>query len=504
MRLGTILAIAERDLRSELKGRHGRGLVVLTLGLLLPVALVGSPASGPDPLPVRGDVPEAVLALDGVYRDDQRGTGFRHLEGALQVWAYRVPEPIREVLDAGEPVVRVQEVFPPTRIPGRTLLLALVSASTLTAAVSTSIGGERAHHTLQALLSAAVTRLEIVAGKWLAWTGFGAVSALIASLATVLAGRHEAGLWLAALPLVPGLTVALGLWIVRRTEDVIAGTTVSLRVMPAVLGGSGLLAWMLSFWSDAAAALVPLGGALLVAGDFWVDAPVYTGLALLSSAVTTVALLIGTARQLDERPARPSPHRVRPLVALTDGLPVAGLWWSLVPGPVLWGWAGNPGQTELLTVERGLFAGLMVLLVTTAVRFARATDVSQLPRVGRLHWSVLPAALAVCLAGLVPAQTSTNPWIAEGLQRLHLGLVPGPLLLLPLIVAQEIWFRGWLQSRAGLVASTIAWTVTVCPGNPLVGLVSGLALGLSARHGVLPALVARLLGVVGASLLGPL
>lgn len=500
MRPGTVLAIAERDLRSELKGRQGRGLVFITFALLLPAAILGRPDTGPELISVRGDVPAEVLALPGVERS-QFGIGFRRVDGDLNLWTWRVPEPVRDVLDGREPAVIVEEVHPPARIPRRTLLLALVSASTLTAAVSTSIGGERAHHTLQALLSAAVTRLEIVLGKWLAWTAFGTFGALTASAAAILAGRQDPGEWLLAMPLVPGLTVALGLWIVRRTEDVIAGTTVSLRVMPAVLGGALLSAWMLSFWTDLGAALIPLGGAMLVAGDYWADQPLYTAVALTASVAVLAGLLFATARDLDERPARPALHRVRPQAALLDGAPIAGLWWALVPGPALWGWAGNAGQTELLGPTRGLVGGAVLLLVTTLVRFVRVTDRSQLPKAGTLHWSLLVGLVGVVGAGLLPVSTSPNPWIAEGAARLHLGLVPGPWLLLPVAFAQELWFRGWLQARAGWIPAALAWTVTVTPLDPAAGLLSGLTLGWAARQGVAPALVARLLGTLAVLLL---
>ncbi|MCA9567406.1 MAG: hypothetical protein KC656_06165 [Myxococcales bacterium] len=490
MRAGPVLAIAARDLRSELKGRAGLGLPIVSLALLLPIAIIGRAPEALDAIPVRGEVPERVLAVPGVVQGDA-GTGFRQVDGVELVFAYRVLPELRAALDDGHPAVVVEELHPPTRIPGRTLLLALVSASTLTGAVSGSIGGERARHTLQALLSAAVTRMEIVLGKWLAWTGFGSVGALTASAAALASGRVDPGAWLLAMPVVPGLTVALGLWLVRRTEDVVAGTSVSLRVMPAVLGGTGLLAWMLASFTDLGAALVPLGGALMVAGDLWSGQPVYSAVALVTSAVTTALLLSGTARDLEEHPTPREPHGVRPWAAIPDGALAAALWASLLPGPVLWGWAGNPQMTALLHPWRGLVAGSVMLLTMGVIRFVRAHDPRMLPRVGRPALTTLAAAGVVWASWHLPGLPVQNPWLVEAAARLDLGLAPVSLAAPLVLVAQELWFRGWLQARAGLVPAALAFTVAIAPLDPLAGLVTGLALGWVAREGVLPALVAR-------------
>ena len=70
---------------------------------------------------------------------------------------------LRAVQDA--PAVRVENIPRDFAFPGRTMLFAMVSASTLTGAVANSIGGERSRKTLVVLLSAAISRAEIVAGK---------------------------------------------------------------------------------------------------------------------------------------------------------------------------------------------------------------------------------------------------------------------------------------------------------------------------------------------------
>jgi hypothetical protein len=502
-RPSVLTAIAWRDLRSELSGRQGLGLPLIALALLIPAAVVQLPGSGSEVLPVRGDIPEAVLAVPGVEQANT-GTGFRTLDGVVNVYDYRIPPAIRAALDdadakRGIPIVRVEAVRPPLRVPDRSLFFALISASTLTGAVSTSIGGERARNTLQALLSAAITRLEIVLGKWLAWTAFGALGGLIASFAAIAAGVQAPGAWLLAVPLVPATTVALGLWLVRRTEDVIAGTSVSLRVLPAVLGVTGLLSYGLSEAHPVLGALVPLGGALMAAGDLWDGAALPTSVALLSTIAATAALLRQTATDLEQHAPRTSEHGVRPLRALVDGAMSAAIWWSVVPGPVLWGWAGNAAMTDVLTVDRGLFAASALFAMLTVVGLARALHPSEKPDLatfsaGRALAAGVPTGLALAL---LPAWAPTHPWLAQGAERMAAGLVPelsgGASLPLALFVlsVQELWFRGVMQRRAGWLPVAVVYAAVLAPFHPLAGLVAGLALGWAAQKGVSTALVGR-------------
>ncbi len=503
-RPAVVAAIARRDLRSELSGRQGLGLPLIALALLIPAGVFQLPGSEAEALPVRGDVPEAVLAVPGVERARGRGTGFRTLDGTITVFDYTIPPAIREALDAGDsergtPVVRVEAVRPPPRVPDRSLFFALISASTLTGAVSTSIGGERARNTLQALLSAAVTRLEIVLGKWLAWSGFGAVGGLIASAAALLAGVQGPGLWLAAVPLVPATTVALGLWLVRRTEDVIAGTSVSLRVLPAVLGVTGVLAYVLSEAHPLLGAAVPLGGALLAAGDLWEGAWLPTGVAMLSTGAAMALLLAQTARDLEQHAPVASEHGVRPSRAILDGAMSAAVWWAVIPGPVLWGWAGNAAMTDTLTVERGLFAASALLAMLAAVGWIRALHPSERPDM--TAFSAPRAVGAGVLTGLafalLPGWTPTHPWLARAAERLGTGLVPplegGGALGLALLVltVQELWFRGVMQRRAGWLPVALVYAAILAPFHPIAGIVAGVSLGWAARHGTVTALVGR-------------
>jgi len=491
-RVRVILAIAQRDLRSELSGRQGIGLPLIALALLLPASLVRVPGADSAGLGVQGAVPAAVLQIPDV-RPGHRGTGFLEVEGVIQVYDYSIPEPIRAALDGEHPVVKVEAVRPPMRVPRRSLFFALISASTLTGAVSASIGGERSRNTLQALLSAAVSRAEIVLGKWVAWTGFGSLGGLLATVVAVVAGRQELGPWVLAVPAVPALTVALGLWLVRRTEDVIAGTSVSLRVLPAVLGVSGLLAWVLSEMHWLLGAAVPLGGALLAAGDLWDGAWLPTAVAILSAIATTAVLLAGTARDLDQHaPFRPSSD-IRPVRAVTDGALALGAWWCVVPGPTLWGWAGNPAMTEVLHVERGLLAGSALFVTLAGMGIIRTTHPSERPDF--MGFSPGTALLTGLAAGaglaLAPGLPIAHPWVAMAAGRLHTGLVPPAAVALPVILAQELWFRGWMQRRAGWLPAAFAFALVMAPFDPVAGVILGLSTGWAGRRGLATAVVAR-------------
>ena len=72
--------------------------------------------------------------------------------------------------------MRTELLDPHRQQPRRGLLLALLAVSGLLAPIASSIGTERSQRTLGTLLAAAVTPLEIVLGKWLAWAGFATFS----------------------------------------------------------------------------------------------------------------------------------------------------------------------------------------------------------------------------------------------------------------------------------------------------------------------------------------
>ena len=200
MRLRPIIAIAHRDLRIELRGARGLVLGAITAMLLLPLAAVKFDAptqqqpQAAREIPIVGELPpdlppEVVVRPRAPTRIDKLDDGAWQLRGAI-------PRPLRRALDAtDERPVSLQVASKPLHLPGRTLLFALISASIMMGALSESLAGERARRTLSTLLASAVTPLEVVLGKWLAWTGYGTMAALLASGLAIARGAVEPGAW---------------------------------------------------------------------------------------------------------------------------------------------------------------------------------------------------------------------------------------------------------------------------------------------------------------------
>lgn len=509
MRADRLWAIARRDLAQELSGRRGWFLPAVLAGLLLPASAI-PPLDGllPTPAPesaltVTGDVPKAVLALPDVQQvDGPARLAFTRDGEVLQVTGF-VPGPVREALDDGAPTVPLTWVERPLPLPGRTLLFALLSASTLTGAVSASIAGERSRKTLVALLSAAVTRHEVVLGKWLAWTGLGAGSSLVAALVALALGHVEPGPWLLPMVMVPAGTVALGLFLARRATDLVGGTTVSLRVLPAALCILGGLAWYLGMQTPALGALVPLGGALMAAGGTW-PGLVPAVLGSLATLLFVAGALWLTARDLEEAPREVAsgPGAVRTSLAL--GSVAALAWMAPILTPILWAAAGNPAIPEQLPPSRGVIAGALGLLAIVAVRTARdpePREVLGLRPASRAAWG-LALAVAVGLALVTPV---TELWSLSGSPlgdmarlRLSAALNPGWAGLGALVlvaVADEVLFRGILARTAGPLAAVWVWTLVKAPLEPVQGLLTGAMLtGLVHVSGgsVGPAIAARI------------
>jgi len=457
-------------------------------------------------------VPERVLALPStvpvgkppaaiVFRRDE--------DGRLEAGPRNLPPHVRRALDRGEPVVRRVVHTPPT--PGRTLLLALIAASTLTGAVSSSVAGERTARTLATLLAAGVTRTEIVLGKWLAWGGAGAVSTMLAASVALALDRVEVGWWLLPLPLVPLGTVAIGLALVRRATDVIAGTAVSLRVLPALLVAAGLLAWMAGRTSPLLGAAVPLGGALVAAGDTW-EGPLPALLAAVSTGLTIGVCLHVTARDLDETIGQPAPPGPLALT-LRTGLLAAGMWWTPVVTAAMWAAAGNPKIIASLSAEEGMVAGgLGLVLMTVMVTAREGADARP--------WLRLPSLLDMGLAIVIGSALATTSLVA-GLPIQSGGLLADmsallehalqpslltPAALIVVVLGQELIFRGWLAARVGPVASTLCWIAVVAPLDPIRGLISGAALAYlthRAEGSAVPAIVARFAWAAAALAISP-
>lgn len=516
MRWARIVAVARRDLRIEFAGRRVPILPAVAAFLLLPIALT-PPA--PDSVQnlirwrVWGDVPEAVLAVPHVVlerahdslrfeapSDDNGGQWL--LRGAA------VPTEIREVMDAGDPQLEVHTLRrEPIKLPARSLFLSLVSASILMGALSQSIPGERAAGTLATLLTAAITRTELVTGKWLAWGGFGAASAMLAVAAAVLRGAQPAGWWILAVPWVSLGTVAMGFFLVRRANDVIGGATVAIRMLPVALAVLGLLAWYLGSLEPYLGASVPIGGALLASGATWPGAGP-TLWACASTALCTAAMLVATARDLD------TGEQLRREAGLAGALVVAAIatvaWWTPVLGALLWTAGGAPERTETVPMDAAITGGVLGLLLLVLVRLSRDPQPAR-----AAGWFPPPTAIAWAGAGVAAAALAAVAWIplpalpVDGIAalaagRLDAAVQPGQaglFVVVGAIVAQETLFRGWIRRQAGDAVAVVAFAVVCTPLDPLRGVAMGVVLAVLARvsgGSVVPGVLARLLWAMGA------
>ncbi|MFK7928198.1 MAG: ABC transporter permease subunit [Myxococcota bacterium] len=516
LRPAVVLSIAWRDLSALFRGRRGWVLPVIAAILLGPLAAAPFP-QGPDGPPgrfaVSGDVPDAVRVLDTVGVVPSGGIVFEQTDTILVVHGAGVPDVVRDALDAQQPAWSLTDVpAAPWPLPGRTLILALLAASILTGAVSESLPGERSRGTLEALLTAAVSRAEVVLGKWLAWASFGAVAATAASLLAIVTGRVELGWWLLAIPTVPMGSVALGLFMVRRSRDVVGGATVSLRVLPAVLSILGIMAWFLGLSGSHWGALVPFGGALVAAGNTWPGALP----AVLSAAVTlsiTAALLIATTRDLERsQKALVAPRLGSELMSITWAL---GGWWVALGTAAVWVAAGNASVGTGLPTWPALLAGTLALTAVMVVRSAHETEPGKFLGLARprAHAAWLAPLVALMLAGVLwlgPVLPLPHTAVLDLLvERQTMGLAPlgtAPLVGLVAVLVQELVFRGWIQRTLGPVGSTLAFVAVITPLDPVGGLVVGgsLAALTHVSNSAWPAVAARVLGsaIVAAVSLG--
>ncbi|MCO4743545.1 MAG: ABC transporter permease subunit, partial [Proteobacteria bacterium] len=489
MRLRPILAIAMRDLRMELRGWRGLMFGAITAGLLMPAAAVpirpqdaGVTLAEPQAPRVSGALPEGFQGEVEVV--EKARTRLKTTEDGRTVVSGPVPPALRHGLDKLDPKpVTVQIRTAPLHLPGRTLLLALISSSVMMGALSESLAGERARRTLSTLLAAAVSKGEITVGKWLAWTGYGAGAACLSALIAILSGSVEPGAWLLPLPWVPATTVALGLYLVRRAKDVVAGATISLRVLPAVLMSAGIAAWMLGRIHPLLGSAVPLGGALLTAGSTWPGwAPPLV--ATLSTCLTTAFLLQRTAADLSDDPTRETARSPMAELVVMSSI-AAAAWLAPILGPQLWALAGNATLTDSLSRPAGALAGGVGLTLLAGLRIARDADDYAWLRPSTSWWPALPAAAAVAAGvasrGLAPVPL--RPALAAAQTRLGDALQPELLLpLVAVVIGQELVFRGFLQRAVGPWVALGAFVLTISPLDPLHGLGVGLPLAVLAMH----------------------
>ncbi len=89
-----------------------------------------------------------------------------------------------------------------------------------------------------------------------------------------------------------------------------------------------------------------------------------------------------------------------------------------------------------------------------------------------------------------PVTRQAIDYVVEA-ERLGAGVVPPLLWAAPVLFVQELWFRGWMQKRAGWLATALAWAAVIAPLHPIAGVVGGLCLGWAGRSGMPTALLAR-------------
>jgi hypothetical protein len=474
------------------------------------------PFAEPERIRVTGHVPQSVLNLENVdfvwRRADLR---FRpDGSGGILVEGSDIDLDVRRALDGNQPTLKMVDMSTTPKVPSRSIFFALISASILTGVIAESLPGERSRKTLKTLLAASITRFELILGKWGAWSLFGAGSALMAAAVAITLGRMEPGLWLLPLPTVAMATVALGLFLVHRAEDVVSGATVSLRILPAVLTCSGLLAWLIGNEQPLWAALIPIGGALVASGDTWsgVGPPL---IASLSSLGLTTGLLLYTAGHLEQLLPIERPLLKRAaLTAITAAL-TSFCWWTPVIGPLLWASGGNPQLTRDLAVEPGVYAGAMGIGLLVLLEAGRSRDIRadfQLKLPESRHWIAGLAVgliIAICApaGGLMPLPE--HPLFASAQLRMAAALNPawcGLGIFSFAVLAQELLYRGWLQTRVGALLATLLYAAVLLPLNPLRGLpVAALLAVLTTTSGsVFPAVLARFVWGYAALIVAPI
>ncbi len=490
-----ILALTRRELAQDLKGRRWISVPALLVALLLPASTLPSTLRLPtQDTWVTGDVPAEVLTVDDVVVEDNfAALRFDGSDPAqLRITGPGMPRELRDTLDAVRPEGRVaiEQRRPPSQLPRRGLLLALLAASGLTASIASSIGTERSRRTLTTLLSAAITPLEIVLGKLIAWGGMATVSTLLFTGVALLRGVMEPGWWMLPVAVTPGVTVALGLWSVRSAPDVVSATTTALRVMPVVTMVAAVSATALGNTDPLLGALVPLGGVICTAGEMWTEHPARDALVASASALLAgLGFVLHTARTLTEHPASTPPDVGWTAVPAPAGLLLLTTFCTMV-APALWGLAGNAAVTADVTPESAALvaAGCMgVGFGALALRHTGGHPFLHLPVPPPLAWVGAAAGalfLAACdpILGLAADQSSLFGILAHGF---HLALVPrvGAVAALALIASEELLFRGVLAPRMGHGPAAAAWAIAKAPLDPVAALLAGSAVGLVGRAG---------------------
>jgi hypothetical protein len=314
-------------------------------------------------------------------------------------------------------------------------------------------------------------------------------------------GTIEPGLWLLPLPTVAMSTVALGLFLVHRAEDVVSGATVSLRILPAVLTCSGLAAWLIGNEHPLIGASVPIGGALIAAGNTWsgIAPPL---IASASSLTLTAGLLAYTANHIEQLLPLERPLMRGLAVTGVSFITTAFCWWTPVIGPLLWATGGNPQLTRDLAPEPGIAAGTLGLALIGGLYLGRSKDITtdfQLRAPPFTAW-IWGLAIGLCIALCAPSAAlmpvSEHPFYGHASLRMAAALNPtwcGILLFSTTVVVQELVFRGWLQHRVGPLLSTLVFCLVLHPLNPIRILPAAALLAVLTHNtrSVYPAIIAR-------------
>jgi hypothetical protein len=485
MRPRVIWAVAWRDLRRVVSGRKRYSLPLLAALLLLPVGAMPLPSAdtptGPPPLPIiQGEIPPQ---LREVLRSDPSAASTLSPGPPVVLHAPFVTPRMRSALDSLDeaPPLVVRNHRTPLQLPGRSLLVALIAISLLTGPLAESLPGEREEGTFETLLAAALSRGELVAGKWLAWTLAASTAAILSSLSGMLTGAQSPGAWLIGVPLALSVAVAGGLWLVRSASDVVGGAAAPMRVIPSAAVLALGLAWLAAQYHPLLGAAFPLGGPLLLASGLLSGVlPILVCLA--STAAVVAVLLRATARDLQRPPGRAE--------AATWGLILgaAVCFWLPVAAPAAWSLAG---RGELVDPAAGIrAAGVLATLLatTTFARDVRAPRWRRPSGIGLLL--AIAAGLGLSLLDNLSLSLPVSGPLAERLLTRPSDLTGA----LALAIGGELLFRGILTRRLGSVGALVAWVVLVHPLDPLVGLASGIALGYVARnHGITMSIVGALL-----------
>ncbi|MCB9781305.1 MAG: ABC transporter permease subunit [Alphaproteobacteria bacterium] len=496
LRPSRLLSVARRELVRSAAGRRGWRFFAVAMFLLLPVSALRLPSRDTPPTPVvAGEAPAALQ--DAVVVQERAPVTVGEADGVVTVEARGIAPALRQVLEkrleAGSPAVRLELHPRGLTLPSRALFVALLAISLLTGPLAETLPGEREGRTMEVLLSTSLSRGEIVVGKWLAWTASASFTALVAGFGGMVTGAIAPGPWVVAMPAALGVAVALGLWLVRGAADLVGGAAAPMRVLPVVAVVGVGVAWGLGNQATLLGAAVPLGGALLVASGL-VPGVLPVLAAVGGSLLASGGLLWATTRSLDRQGVKP---RAR------DGgyvgtLVLGGLgWWLAVAGPatfVLGGAEDLPAPLDASLVAGGVLIGATA--VVALLREGRMPDLCPPRRVPQALIRGLMVGVALSATELGLGSVAGPAWALPLRVRLELALMPaivGTGAAVAVAVGSELFFRGFLHRRLGLVGTAVAWAVVVMPMDPVRGVLSGLALGLlQQRLGLLAPLAAHL------------